>query len=1339
MRKLQIIMFLQVLFLLLYFPLTGAAKMFGDDSRNDPVCFSNTLQHYAKAVAKLYHTSPTQQWCTAFLVSPLNHVLTAAHCLQYDSNGNPKILFGDLYFDLQAKECGGDLTTPTKVNIDSGEKYIVKYNRNLDYVLFQLPEDVAIAKGIRWLRLDPDTRLTELEEDQKGLYIIAYNFTQDKLMVALDQECRIKEAKETCEQIEELGFNPPDDACLTHNCDVPEGEANSGAPTIRYNQYSWNLGVISMVSGAEGGIDIGLDNLDVKIRPIYQEINEYLAGVYDDTDGDGMPDVRDNCPDVSNTGTCTAGKVGVINCLGNRDCDTAFGANDGKCEGSQEDDDGDGIGNACDSLPPDSFEPNNLPGQAAALEQGTYNLTIHDRWDNDFFLITVPHATDSFKITATESSRRTLGIEIKYQDPGCEPTCGWTDALGKLTDTNSGWIYEDKGIIPTGRKYLIDVYERDLKGPLDYTLTVYVGGEALPPDRNEPNNDKTTGTALSGCDFTGLINIHDASDIDYYKLGGAGYSVNAEISFNPIKGELALFLDDVQATETTLSPDGIKKTIRITGCGKSPSYVKVQGQPNFYNICVTKATLQPSCPGYIAPDTLKGSGTFTYTDQICGPTPPGYQPPEYTANVSDQMYAVITNESPTEVFWSVTAWLEYPNGAAIPLVVELHCQKGTPPSPAPVTMKILAPTNLTKIVWFGTGQGECYGPPNAITGFNATADLTSILSTFCVEPGHGTLTIEGYKDADNDGIPDQVEIETGTNPNSDDTDGDGIPDGEEDANKNGQVDYLSSETDPRLWDSDGDGVSDGVERGLTSPRANNTDPSKFVPDLDPATTTDPTRKDTDGDGMTDGEEDANKNGRVDPGETSPIVRDVFAGAPDLIIASLTHSPISPTTLDTITFTAVVINVGDAQAGPSTANFKVNGDAFGQDFTIPSLAPGESFTIQRQELMEVANYLNTVTADSNNAVTESREDNNQKTDYYTVIHANADLLVTSVTAPFIVKPGTTITVGDTTKNNGPGSAPASTTKYYWSANSTWDAGDTYLGQRAVPALAAGATSTGSISVIVPNTACSGTSYIIAKADADNLIPEIHDTNNLKSKAIKTGPDLIVSAITAPLTSGAGKTISVTVSTKNQGGCPAVASTTKVCYSENSSLDASDTSCGTRAVPALTAGAVDIGSISVTILAGATTGTRYIIAIADADNKNPNETSETNTNNKKFKSIKIGPDLIVSLITAPTSAVRGTNIGITDTTKNNGGGGGGASTTKLYLSTNTTWDAGDAYLGSRAVPALSSGASSTWTTQVTIPSGIATGAYYIISNADDGNAVVETNETNNKKMKTITINP
>ena len=235
-------------------------------------------------------------------------------------------------------------------------------------------------------------------------------------------------------------------------------------------------------------------------------------------------------------------------------------------------------------------------------------------------------------------------------------------------------------------------------------------------------------------------------------------------------------------------------------------------------------------------------------------------------------------------------------------------------------------------------------------------------------------------------------------------------------------------------------------------------------------------------------------------------------------------------------------------------------------------------------------------------------------------SNVDLIVSAFTGPTTVVPGSTISVTDTTRNNGPGNAPASTTKFYWSSNTTWEAGDTYLGSRAVPLLTAGASSSGSTSVTIPAAATAGTSYIIAKADANSAVAETIETNN-----------------------------------------------------------------------------------------------------------------------NMIKSITIGPDLIVSLITAPTSAVRGSTISISDTTKNNGGGDARASTTKLYLSTNTTWEAGDTYIGSRSVPLLTAGASSVGSTSVRIPSGIAKGAYYIIALADDGNVVAETNETNNNKTKAITINP
>ncbi len=115
----------------------------------------------------------------------------------------------------------------------------------------------------------------------------------------------------------------------------------------------------------------------------------------------------------------------------------------------------------------------------------------------------------------------------------------------------------------------------------------------------------------------------------------------------------------------------------------------------------------------------------------------------------------------------------------------------------------------------------------------------------------------------------------------------------------------------------------------------------------------------------------------------------------------------------------------------------------------------------------------------------------------------------------------------------------------------------------------------------------------------------------------------------------------------------------------------------------------------------------------------------------------PDLVVSSLIASATAGTGTNISVTDTTTNIGLGAAGASTTRFYLSTNSTLDAGDTLLGGRAVPALGAGASSTGSTSVTIPGGTAPGTYYIIARADDLNVIAEINENNNTRSSEINI--
>jgi uncharacterized delta-60 repeat protein len=117
----------------------------------------------------------------------------------------------------------------------------------------------------------------------------------------------------------------------------------------------------------------------------------------------------------------------------------------------------------------------------------------------------------------------------------------------------------------------------------------------------------------------------------------------------------------------------------------------------------------------------------------------------------------------------------------------------------------------------------------------------------------------------------------------------------------------------------------------------------------------------------------------------------------------------------------------------------------------------------------------------------------------------------------------------------------------------------------------------------------------------------------------------------------------------------------------------------------------------------------------------------------------PDLVISSLSAPYSASKGAAIKVTDTTENIGTAGTGTTTTtSFYLSADNILDDGDTLLGGRDdVPALGAGVSDTATTSVTIPSGTATGNYYIIAKADSPDDVIESIENNNTKVKSISI--
>ena len=112
----------------------------------------------------------------------------------------------------------------------------------------------------------------------------------------------------------------------------------------------------------------------------------------------------------------------------------------------------------------------------------------------------------------------------------------------------------------------------------------------------------------------------------------------------------------------------------------------------------------------------------------------------------------------------------------------------------------------------------------------------------------------------------------------------------------------------------------------------------------------------------------------------------------------------------------------------------------------------------------------------------------------------DLAVSALSAPGTVSAGASIVVTDTIINTGPGAAGVSTVRFYLSQNTTLDGSDTQLGERPVPALASDETSSGTTSLTIPADTLAGSYFVIARADADDVLVEITESNNVKYSSL-----------------------------------------------------------------------------------------------------------------------------------------------------------------------------------------------------------------------------------------------
>jgi hypothetical protein len=232
------------------------------------------------------------------------------------------------------------------------------------------------------------------------------------------------------------------------------------------------------------------------------------------------------------------------------------------------------------------------------------------------------------------------------------------------------------------------------------------------------------------------------------------------------------------------------------------------------------------------------------------------------------------------------------------------------------------------------------------------------------------------------------------------------------------------------------------------------------------------------------------------------------------------------------------------------------------------------------------------------------------------------------------------------------------------------------------------------------------------------------------------DLVVSALSPPASAETGTGVAVANTVTNQGSGKSVTSYLRFYLSTDATITTADTYLGQRSVTALNGGSSSSATTTLTIPASVAPGSYYIGAIADATDTNP-ESDETNNTAAAPITLTSGVDLVVSALSGPASAEAGEGVAVANTVTNQGSGKSVSSSVRFYLSTDATITSADRYLGQRSVSALDAAASSSATTNLTIPATVAPGSYYIGAIADATDTNRESDETNNTAATPITV--
>lgn len=447
--------------------------------------------------------------------------------------------------------------------------------------------------------------------------------------------------------------------------------------------------------------------------------------------------------------------------------------------------------------------------------------------------------------------------------------------------------------------------------------------------------------------------------------------------------------------------------------------------------------------------------------------------------------------------------------------------------------------------------------------------------------------------------------------------------------------------------------------------------------------------------------------------------------PNLVSASVTVSPSSPTTLDTVVASGSIANQGGSASGAFDYGWKLDGTAVAGGRS-SGLGTGASIS-PSASLGQVAAacYTISLVADTLDEVAESNETDNTDTASFCVTAAAPDLDPKAVTGPAVAALGEGISVSVTTQNIGSASAPSGWTgRIYLSADTTITAADTEIGSwNESSSLDENASTTASHSATIPVSQALGTYYVGVIVDATDVLEELDESNNAGAgDTIQVrGPNLTLGSVSAtPSNPSTLDQVTVQAPVSNTGDAGAGGFWWALKVDGQTRQDGFVSGLAVSASQTLSA---TVGPLS--------QGLRTLQFVVDTAGNVPESDEGDNTDSTTVTVVQPPPDLVPDTIAVPDTLVRGDTFVVTIGTANQGDGAAASGWTgQIYLSSNDVISSSDDTIGTFTENQVLA-PNSRYTTDRTasIPIGTAPGTYYIGVILDATDAIAESDNNNN----------